>query len=351
MNIPLDETSEDQEREHKHKAISNKDDDFWKWSFERKSKVSFCKVNWALSTLLQLLVVYFYQQFQKKQLERYCKLHGLDNQSVIPATKILLHKKKEVAFCYIPKSACTTFKILLLHTQGLIPDDYLDYDKEMQPYLAPQLRKIELSSINHGRREMVLTNYFKFVMFRHPLERLLSGYRSKMSRAMKTELPEDDRDIETTMLLSAKRDLISHAYPEQYRNWEANHESYPINISFSDFIDYWLRSKSVSNNPHFNMMVNLCKPCSVHYSYYGNFKTFEEDARLLIERIGATESELRPQYPESSDTLMDEYYSQLNINQKVMIVKKLAPDLKLYYMLFPPEANSHKRILGASVEL
>ena len=43
-----------------------------------------------------------------------------------------------------------------------------------------------------------------------------------------------------------------------------------------------------------------------------------------MERIDATETELRPQYPESSATLMDEYYSQLNITQKVMIMKKLA---------------------------
>ena len=251
----------------------------------------------------------------------------------------------------MPKSACTTFKILFLHTQGLIPDNYLNYSKMMQPRIAQWTQKILLSSVNHKHHKTVLTNYFKFMMFRHPLERLLSGYRSKMSMAMKTNLPEDDRDIETNMLLSAKRDLISHAYPKQYRKWEASHESYPVNISFSDFIDYWLRSKSVSNNPHFNTLINLCKPCSVRYNYYGNFKTFKEDARLLMERIGATETELRPQYPEPSDTLMDEYYSQLNTTQKVMILKKLAPDLELYYMLFPPEANSHKRILGVSEEL
>ena len=278
-------------------------------------------------------------------MEKYCKMHGLDNQTAIPVARILLHKEKEVAFCYIPKSACTTFKILLLHTQGLLPDDYLNYSKTMQPYLAPQLQKITLGSLGKRNHGMVMSNYFKFVMFRHPLERLLSGYRSKMSVAMKTDLPEGERDVQSSMLLDNKRELISQAYPKEYKKWEASHESYPVNISFSDFIDYWLTSKRVSRHSHFDTLLNLCKPCSIRYNYYGNFRTFKEDAHILMDRIDAEDDELRPQYPEPSDTLIDEYYSQLSTAQKMKIVEKLAPDLELYYMLFPPEADSHKRML------
>lgn len=68
-------------------------------------------------------------------------------------------------------------------------------------------------------------------------------------------------------------------------------------------------------------------------------------------RIGATEGELRPQYPEPSDELIDHYYSQLSVAQKRAVVEKLAPDLKLYYMIFPPEVNSHKQMLEIDIEL
>ena len=41
MNTSLGETSECQERELKH---SNKDNNFWKWKFDRKSEVYMIKV-------------------------------------------------------------------------------------------------------------------------------------------------------------------------------------------------------------------------------------------------------------------------------------------------------------------
>ena len=106
--------------------------------------------------------------------------YGYHNEKTeLPANQLVLHKEEKVAFCYVPKSARTTFKILLLHSQGLLPDRYLDYSKYKQPRVAPQLRKILLSSLSSEEQDAAIKDYFKFVMFRHPLERLLSGYRSK----------------------------------------------------------------------------------------------------------------------------------------------------------------------------
>ena len=268
--------------------------------------------------------------------------------------RLLLHKKKKVAFCYVPKSACTTFKILLLHTQGLLPDSYLNYDEHKQPVLVQQLRKILLGSLSHKQQSDVIRNYFKYVMFRHPLERLLSGYRSKMSTAVRKGIDltdENERDVEGEFLLKLKQDLVARVYPAEYKKWEAAHESYPLNITFSDFIDFWLTSKSLSNNPHFNFVANMCSPCLVRYDYYGNFKTFEKDSKVLMDRIGASESELRPQYPEPSDQLVHQYYGQLSMKQKLSVVEKLAPELRLYYRLFPPEKDSHNKMLGIQVEI
>lgn len=264
---------------------------------------------------------------------------------------MLLHREKEVAFCFVPKSACTTFKILFLHTQGLLTDNYLDYEKQMQPRIMTQLRKIQLKSKNKEECKRVKQNYFKFVMFRHPLERLLSGYRSKMSVAMRKNIPEEERDIETNKFLREKKEIVRKAYPEEYEKWSAQHESYPVNITFGDFIDHWFMSKQLSSNSHFNTLVSCCKPCGVNYNYFGNFKTFKEDAQLLMDKIGASEDELRPQYPEPSDQVFNEFYSQLSEIQKTKVVKKLAPDLRLYYMLFPPETDSHKQMLRINVDI
>ena len=120
--------------------------------------------------------------------------------------------------------------------------------------------------------------------------------------------------------------LISNTCPDKYLKWKAAHESYPINIIFSDFIDYWMKSESLSQNADFNSVLRLCRPCTVHYDYYGNLKTFNIE-------------------------LVNEYYGQLTDDQKLKVLRKLAPELKFYYMLFPPEKDTHKHILGIDANI
>ena len=70
-----------------------------------------------------------------------------------------------------------------------------------------------------------------------------------------------------------------------------------------------------------------------------------------MDRIGASEEELHPQYPKPLDELVHNYYGQLSENQKLKILKKLAPELTLYYMLFPSEKGTHKQILGIEADI
>ena len=48
---------------------------------------------------------------------------------------------------------------------------------------------------------------------------------------------ENDRYVEGDLLLYAKREIISHEYPNTYEKWIAAHESFSVNITFSDFIN------------------------------------------------------------------------------------------------------------------
>ena len=105
-------------------------------------------------------------------MDEYCKTYTQDEKTHLPARQLVLHKEQKVAFCFVPKSAGTIFKILLLHSQGLLPDRYLDYNKYKQPHVAPQMHKILLSSLSSEEQDAEIKDYFKFIMFRHPLERL-----------------------------------------------------------------------------------------------------------------------------------------------------------------------------------
>ena len=77
-----------------------------------------------------------------------------------------------------------------------------------------------------------------------------------------------------------------------YKNWLLHGGRPEVNISFSDFIDYWL-AYDLSSDEHFRTIFSLCEPCCVQYNYYGNFETFSKDANVLIKRIGGGDVMLR----------------------------------------------------------
>lgn len=62
-----------------------------------------------------------------------------------------------------------------------------------------------------------------------------------MSVAAKSEEKRTDKnnqDVEGDILVLYKELLISQVYSDIYLEWKAVNESYPISITFRDFIDY-----------------------------------------------------------------------------------------------------------------
>ena len=285
-------------------------------------------------------------------MEKYCKMHPPNASEQLPAWQIMLQESRKLAICLIPESACSMFKFHVLHAQGLISDEVLHHKGKKHPNVTQLVHKTLLSKLNSSRWNDVMKGYFKFMMFRNPLERLFRAYKNKMSEAVKMQVNgENERDIRDEFFIEDKRNIISQSSPHDYHEWKAANESYRINITFSVFIDYWLNSESLTRYTRFNPIIRLCRPCLVHYDYYGNFKSFEGDAKMLMERIGVVGDHPHMRVPALFDNLAEEYYGALSDDQKIRIVKKLAPELELYYMLFPPEKDSHKEILGLNVDI
>ena len=185
-------------------------------------------------------------------------------------------------------------------------------------------------------------------MYRNPVERLFSAYRAKVMRFPLQGLKRMSRFNWLRM------DIYKYKHPELYREWYLEKGRRPVNISFTDFVDFYLDKKALRFNEHFRTIYDLCQPCHVRYNYYGNFKTFTTDVEALIEHIGTNSSLLRQgYYQEGSETsdLAPQYYSLLPNNKKIGIIKKLALDLSFYYTLFPSERDSHKVIMGIDYDV
>ena len=236
---------------------------------------------------------------------------------------------------------------------GALPRDSISLsDDKISESLLPQaIKKSNLNGKSANEESYMLKNYYKFIMYRDPVERLVSAYRNKVGKPM-IGLEDDYPNYNW-----AKKDVYKYKHPVKYRIWMENNGRTPVRIIFPDFVDFWLNStQRMSHDPHFITIFDVCHPCHVHFNYYGNFKTFENDANVLIKAIRANSSHLQGSQYEDDMTnrtsiKAPDYYSQLNTEQKKKIVNKLALDLSFYYSIFPTEKDSYKGTMGFDYDI
>lgn len=208
-------------------------------------------------------------------------------------------------------------------------------------------------SASPEERHYALKRYFKFMMYRNPLERLVSAYRSKVEQYPLIGLNQSEPHYNWFRMK-----IHNHTSPLRYQRWMENGGQNPVRISFSDFIDFWLTTTDYKahNDPHFAPLFDLCQPCRVRYSFYGDFDNFEDDATILIRQVGVTPLQLREGYyttskNSSTSNLTHSLYDQLTVEQKKRVLKVLSRDINFYYHIFPSKTDSHKQILELNVGL
>ena len=216
------------------------------------------------------------------------------------------------------------------------------------------MRIYSLGSLNTTSCINSLNNSFKFVMWRHPLERLASSYHDKVQRS---PLAGDE-------MYYIQKVIYNYMKQRKHDKWVKNGRQTPIpnttteanlNVPFTDFIDYWLLGLKTAEDEHFQTIGHLCQPCRVNYDFYGNFNNFAEDAQVFIKKLGVNSSYLQHGYyrnkANSHVIELHMYYHQLDYQQKKAVLHLLSKELDFYYRLFPEERDSHKFILQIEDDL
>ena len=246
--------------------------------------------------------------------------------------------------------------IASIPTAGKFPDDILEADDELPLqdafHIPKDYRKVLLANTlrrsSTVKKESVLGGYYKFTMYRHPAERLLSGYRSKIEGY---PLHEGGANSPFKRVILQ---IFKFTQLQKYNKWSASGHKEVIHIKFSEFIQYWIH-KRTTNNDHFQLIYDVCKPCKIRYDYYGNFKDFNRDAEVLLKHQGGNLTLLGESYYEGSGKttreIAPEYYRQLSNQQKQRVLGILALDLRFYYNLFPEENGTHKTIMDTDYDV
>ena len=237
----------------------------------------------------------------------------------------------------------------MLYIGGHLPLDTVEWDwVDDQAYLEPALNHASFlnKSLTHNDRIYRIEKYYKFMILRNPLERLVSAFRNKIESPL-----QKGRD---NIGERVKRIILQKYRKPELVFWERTAYTHDnISVRFPEYVRYIVETDMDELNEHFVPSLELCHPCIVKFNFYGNFRTLSSDVKQIMEKFG-----VRPAYyknvslhtPDTVTTkLLPMYYRQLSQSEKARIFAFLYNELAFYYTLYPSENSSHTELLVDSL--
>ena len=186
---------------------------------------------------------------------------------------LLVDEKHKIVLCDIPKVGSTNWRRVFLIFAGLNESIARTafFVKVNEKLSAKYLRS--LKSFNRDDREMIVTEYFKFMFVRDPLDRLLSAYKDRF--VLKHSLAY--KEIGPKIISMFRR-------PKNQFYWKRGRTK---GVTFNEFLRYILTLKNFNTfNPHWMPYHTHCSPCGVSYDFIGKHETMNEDAKYILDKIG-----------------------------------------------------------------
>ena len=232
----------------------------------------------------------------------------------------------------------------MLVLQGAIPQETIHWKYVPEDeYLRRGVLKASLLNmyLTDDQRVNKIKNYFKFIMVRNPLERLLSAFRSKV------ELPLTFNRLDTFEMI--RRDIVGKYRKDELDRWQRNNGSFKVQVTFTEYIDWVVNSENALLNEHFSPIIDNSHPCRIRYDFYGNFKLYSTDIAQIIAKLKCNSDYFRN---ESAHTVghqtkdyLEHYYAEPSRELKSQLFDSFYQELDFYYHLHPEERSSLVKLL------
>ena len=262
------------------------------------------------------------------------------------------------------QAGCTTLRRLVFAMQGAIPLSSINWKHVSEAdYLLPAIHKTSFLNVQLTDTQRVhkLKHYYKYMMIRNPLERLVSAYRDKIGPPL--EFTEHDNKFwpllsngkkpkQMDLFQAHRRWILIKYQPKSYSEWVRSNGRYDLHVNFTDYVKWIIDSADNDLNEHFSSIPYNAAPCRVRYHLYTNFKNYSREVGLLIQKLN-----LNPAYfvdqssheaGKDTHTRLHHYYSQLSPVLKELLFHRMYRDLDFYYHLYPEDQWSHAELLGVA---
>ncbi|XP_042204802.1 carbohydrate sulfotransferase 11-like isoform X2 [Homarus americanus] len=235
---------------------------------------------------------------------------------------LLLDERHKAIYCYVPKVACTNWKRMMMILSGRTNKvDPLNISSHV-PHEEGVLTRLSVARIKSSLLNYKLRTYTKFLIVRHPMERLVSAYRNKLV-INSTSAADFKKRFGVTIMKKYRKGSSAQKIPKNGHG-----------VTFAEFVSYIVERKQESHqslNEHWASYVDLCHPCTIRYNIIGKYETLEEDSEYILRKIGAPpDLHFPPVVPSRTASLVADYMASLSpeLGQKLYDLYRL--DFKLF---------------------
>ncbi|CAI5464859.1 unnamed protein product [Closterium sp. Yama58-4] len=191
------------------------------------------------------------------------------------ARHMIVDERLKAIYCYIPKVACTSWKLWFQQQRGRTTPDDIEHVHDADASGLDQLWHAFTES--EAIRVLTRPDMFRFTFVRNPFSRVASAFRNKHVAWADPK----DRLQWNKRLFGWKGARLLQIAPERA----------DYNMTFSTFITLALATVSkhrADMEPHIAPQADVCDLDSVKYDYVGRFEQLEEGVEYVMNHLGTS---------------------------------------------------------------
>lgn len=208
-------------------------------------------------------------------IENWCKGRPTPNKlTSVTWRNLYLDHHHKLLFCEVPKAGASTMKRILIRASPLHSTQ--DSDPEWDAH--KDLKKFNITHPTpyfNDLKKYLNGSYFKFILVRHPMSRLLSAYKDKFY---------------DSVFLPKTSQYILRNYRNKSSGWDGfnpNKDYVRSNpVTWQEFTDFVAAEYPNGSDRHWKTVQELCSPCLIHYDAILKLETIEDDMEVISKHLG-----------------------------------------------------------------